>query len=79
MVLWGEVQELLRPGQSCLLPATLGTVTLEPLSTDSALLKAYVPDLVKNIVVPLRQAGIPDSTIADLGGRTSLNPISAYL
>jgi mannose-6-phosphate isomerase len=79
VVVGGEGRETLRPGQSCLLPAALGPVTLEPSSAGCALLKAYVPDLAKNVVVPLRQAGIPDSAIAGLGGRTRLNAISGYM
>lgn len=73
-VVWSKQREVLRTGQSCLLPATLGSVTLEP-SAGCALLKAYVPDLVHNVVVPLRRAGIADAAIAGLGGRTTLNPL----
>lgn len=77
-VVWGKHREVLRSGQSCLLPATLGPVSLEP-SAGCALLKAYVPDLMQNIIVPLRQAGIGDSVIAGLGGKTALNPLPERL
>jgi mannose-6-phosphate isomerase len=77
-ILWSERREVLQAGQSCLLPATLGPVTIEP-SPGCALLKAYVPDLMQNIVRPLQQAGIADETIASLGGRTRLNPLSTLL
>jgi len=68
----------LRPGQSCLLPAVLGRVLLTP-QRSSALLKAYLPDLVGDIIQPLRCAGIPDVVIAGLGGQTRLNPLPGLL
>jgi mannose-6-phosphate isomerase len=73
-VVSGVHGEVLRPGQSCLLPAALGPVILEP-SAGCALLKAYVPNLMQNIIGPLRQEGGADSAIAGLGGKTSLNPL----
>ena len=80
-LVWGEhpnQRETLRPGQSCLLPATLERVTIEP-SSGCALLKAYVPDLLQDIVVPLRLAGVADAAIAGLGGQTVLNPLLGLL
>jgi mannose-6-phosphate isomerase len=74
----GQRRETLRPGNSCLLPASLGRVIIEP-HGPASLLKAYVPDLVGNVVEPLRAAGIPDRDIAALGGRTALNPLSNLL
>jgi len=71
-------RKVLRRGQSCLLPASLGEVTLEPHGACS-LLVAYVPDLVANIVEPLRRAGFADADIAWLGGRTRLNPLPVLL
>jgi len=68
----------LRPGQSCLLPAALGRVIFAP-QPGSALLKAYLPDLVGDIIQPLRCAGIPDERIAGLGGQTRLNPLPDLL
>jgi len=71
-------RETLRPGHSCLLPAKLNQVTIEP-TPGSSLLKAYVPDLMQDIVIPLRQAGVSDAAIAGLGGQTTLNPLFGYL
>lgn len=71
-------RELLRPGHSCLLPAELQRVTIEP-SSGCALLKAYVPDLLRDVVGPLRQAGVADAAIAGLGGKTVLNPLLRML
>lgn len=71
-------RETLLPGQSCLLPANLGQVILEP-EGQASLLKAYVPDLERNIVAPLRGAGIADEAIIALGGKTRLNPLPSLL
>lgn len=70
--------QALRPGQTCLLPASLGEVQITP-DDGCSLLKAYVPDLWRNVVQPLRQAGIPDEDILALGGRTELNPLRDLL
>jgi mannose-6-phosphate isomerase len=75
-VVWGDYREILRPGQTCLLPASLGAVTLEPEAGPCALLKSYVPDLLRDVIRPLRQAGITDAAIVGLGGTTMLNPLS---
>ena len=77
-VVCGDHREELRPGNTCLLPASLGPVTLEP-SGDCALLKAYVPDLARDVIAPLRKAGFSDEVIAGLGGRTALNPFLGLL
>lgn len=73
-IVWGDTRTLLRPGHSCLLPANLGAVTLEP-GEDCAMLKAYVPDLEKDVVAVLRNTGVTDETIVSLGGKTKLNPL----
>ncbi len=78
-VVWGEQREMLRPGHTCLLPANLGAVTLEPESGPCALLKSYVPDLLHNVIRPLQAAGIADEAILGLGGKTVLNPLGALL
>ena len=61
----GATTETLKPGQSCLLPAALGQVDLQP-GPDCALLKAYVPDLEGNVIAPLRSAGISEKLIRGL-------------
>jgi mannose-6-phosphate isomerase class I len=78
-VVWDGQREVLRPGQTCLLPASLGAVTLEPESGPCALLKAYVPDLLQNIIRPLRTGGVADGAILGLGGRSVLNPLGELL
>lgn len=77
-VIHGSERIMLYPGWSCLLPATLGEVALAPLET-GALLDAYVPDLARDVVAPLRAAGIADGDIVALGGRTKLNPLLALV
>jgi len=78
-VVWGERRETLRPGHTCLLPATLGAVTIEPESGPCALLKSYVPDLLQNVIRPLQEAGVTNEAILSLGGKTVLNPLNELL
>jgi mannose-6-phosphate isomerase len=56
----------LRRGDSVVLPAALGAYTLAPGSDDSParLLRAYVPDLERDIVHPLQAQGIQPEQIA---------------
>jgi len=70
--------ETLKPGNSCLLPACLKEVNLIPEGMVS-ILKAYVPELITDIIKPLRAAGVPDKQIALLGGCSQLNPLPALL
>ena len=67
--------EQLTSGLSCLLPADLGSVTIEP-DGEAAVLVAYVPDLVEDVVATLRSHGLTDAAIRGLGGRTELNPLN---
>ena len=71
----GGEEVALRPGLTCLVPADLDEVRLEPQGS-VALLKTYVPDLARDIVRPLRAAGVSDSAIVALGGRTRLNDLA---
>ncbi|MCU0519692.1 MAG: hypothetical protein MUF84_03225 [Anaerolineae bacterium] len=74
-LVYGERREQLRPGHTVLLPASLGMVTLVP-TEPSVFLKAYVPDLVEDVIRPLRLLGVPDEAIVALGGRTVLNDLA---
>lgn len=69
---------VLHPGHTVLLPASLGLVSLVP-HQPSTLLKAYVPNLLSDIVQPLRRLGYPDTTIAALGGHTVRNDLLSVL
>ena len=68
----------MKPGLSCLIPAELGQTAIEP-TPQASLLVSYVPNLITDIVRPLRDAGVDGDTIAALGGDTRLNPLPALL
>ena len=70
---------MLLPGQTCLLPASLGAVSIEPDDGPCALLKSYVPDLAANVILPLRRAGVTDTAITGLGGKTRFNSLLRLL
>ncbi|MBC7234436.1 MAG: hypothetical protein H5T69_01235 [Chloroflexi bacterium] len=74
----GAGAEVLRPGQTCLLPASLGAVSLEP-KRIASLLSMYVPDLKLDIIEPLRAQGVSADEILGLGGQTALNDLRPLL
>lgn len=86
---WPGGTEHLRCGQSCLVPAALSELFLEPAALEpvageadrsggaAAVLVATVPDLTADVVAPLRAAGVADEAIRALGGRSALNPLNA--
>ncbi len=78
MVISGEYHLLLKPGVTCLLPASLRTVILKPIG-EVQLLNAYVPDIRNDILEPLRRVGIQDQDIIQLGGRTKQNPLQGFM
>jgi mannose-6-phosphate isomerase len=78
VIKWEQMEVLLKPGQSCMLPASIGDVRILP-ESQCAILKAYVPDLQQNIINPCRALGFSDSQIAGLGGFTRLNPMITLL
>jgi len=77
-VVHGDHYEKLLPGQTVMLPAGLGYVTLVP-TEPCSVLKTYVPDLAKDIIKPLRTIGILDAAIVGLGGKTVLNDLAPLL
>jgi mannose-6-phosphate isomerase len=52
--------------ESCLVPAALGGFTIVP-DNRTVLIACYVPDLARDVVAPLREAGHDDRAIAALG------------
>jgi mannose-6-phosphate isomerase len=74
----GDREEILKPGNTTLLPACLGDVELAP-DRESTLLKAYVPDLRRDVVDFLRSRGVDDERILRLGGRTELNHLKEVI
>jgi mannose-6-phosphate isomerase len=77
-IAWGEHRQRLTLGKSCLIPACLPSIVIEP-AGHASLLKAYVPDLAKDIIEPLRRRGIHDDDIVALGGQTTLSPLSRMI
>lgn len=63
---YGDGVESLGPGESCILPAALGDARVVPESAAS-LVACYVPDLERDVVAPLREAGYSDAEIRGLG------------
>jgi mannose-6-phosphate isomerase len=58
--------EMLGGGESCILPAAIGEVRIVP-EGEASLVVCYVPDLQRDVVAPLREAGYSDEEIRDLG------------
>lgn len=56
----------LERAHSCVIPAALGQFTIEPMG-HADLIVCYVPDLEKDVIMPLRAAGYLDDQIAALG------------
>ncbi len=74
----GDRVERLVSGNSFLVPAAMGPAEIVP-EGRASLLRAYVPDLVKDVIMPLRAEHIPDERISLLGGITRLNHITPLL
>ena len=58
--------ETLEGGESCVLPAAIGEVHIVP-DGEASLIVCYVPDLERDVVTPLHEAGYSDEEIRDLG------------
>ncbi|HWV23699.1 MAG TPA: type I phosphomannose isomerase catalytic subunit [Thermomicrobiales bacterium] len=65
----GQDRLRLEPGASIVIWPGDAPVSLEP-EGDCDLLRAWVPDLMQDIVIPARTSGADDETIAALGGET---------
>lgn len=72
---YGDRTERLVAGNSVLVPAEMEPLILWP-EGRASVLRAYVPDLMANIVAPLRAQGIADADIVGLGGVTRLNHLA---
>ncbi|HZF59938.1 MAG TPA: class I mannose-6-phosphate isomerase [Rubrobacter sp.] len=63
--------EALGRGESCVLPAVIGEVSVSPGEAGenggASLIACYVPDLERDVVAPLRRAGYSDEEIRGLG------------
>ena len=58
--------ERLERAESCVLPAAIGEVRLVP-EGEASLIACFVPDLERDVVAPLREAGFSDEEIRALG------------
>jgi mannose-6-phosphate isomerase len=58
--------ETLERGESCILPAAIGEVRIVP-EGEASLIVCYVPDLERDVITPLREAGYSDEEIRELG------------
>ena len=63
---YGGGVEALGRAESCVLPAAIGEVRVVP-EGESSLICCYVPDLGRDVVGPLRDAGYSDEQIRGLG------------
>jgi mannose-6-phosphate isomerase len=59
--------ETLRRAESCILPAAIGEVRVGSGTRVATLVACYVPDLERDVVGPLREAGYSDEEIRALG------------
>jgi len=66
----------LRPGEALLVPGALDAYEAEG---EGDLLDYYVPDLLHDIVAPLRDAGHPTAAIARLGGAPETSDLTPLL
>jgi mannose-6-phosphate isomerase len=58
--------ESLGRGESCILPAAIGEVRMVP-EGEAGLISCYVPDIERDVIMPLRSAGYSDEEIKVLG------------
>lgn len=65
-------------GQSVVIPAQAGSYSIEPHSSLS-LISSHVPDLQRDVVAPLRQAGYSNHDIAQLGGHLRRSDLQEML
>ncbi len=66
-IAWNGGEETLGRAESVLLPAAIGDVTVSPTGAEADLVACYLPDLERDIVGPLREAGQTDDAIRSLG------------
>jgi mannose-6-phosphate isomerase len=60
-------EETLARAESCILPAALGEVFIQPTAGTASIIACSVPDLRRDVIEPLRAAGHGDDAIRSLG------------
>jgi mannose-6-phosphate isomerase len=80
-ILSGNLQDnqSLEQGDTVVIPAHMGAFTIEPADDSLKIVKSWVPDLLGDIISPLRKAGFSDSDIIGLGGSKIKNDIKSFL
>lgn len=69
----------IRRGETLLLPASLGAYRVEMGQTPLTFIRSSVPDLMADVVEPLRGSGYSDCEIARLGGEGRVNDLARLL
>jgi mannose-6-phosphate isomerase len=64
---YAGASETLGSAESCILPAAIGEVRVDSRTGEATLVACYVPDLERDVVGPLREAGYSDDEIRALG------------
>ncbi len=79
VIVWPKGGQVwIEQGSTILIPAGLGEFSIEPSDT-LTFVKSWVPDLEKDIVLPLKVAGYSDTQIVTLGGVGSGNDFQDIL
>ena len=71
----GEGEESFGKGESFFIPAKAGEYVIEP-EKETAVIKAYLPDLKADVVAPLKKAGLAGEEIRMLGGKGLFNDLT---
>jgi mannose-6-phosphate isomerase len=69
----------LSSGGSVLVPAGIQEYRVQAEEYPFVAIKAYVPDLLEDVVIPLRQRRVADDTIAQLGGEPRNSDLFRYI
>ena len=59
--------EMLGRAESCILPASIGEARMVPEGGEASLVACYVPDLRRDVITLLQEAGYSDEEIRALG------------
>ncbi len=74
------IQEvILAQGDSVLVPAGIQQYQLQAGEMPLVAIKAWVPDLLQDIVIPLRESGFADEMIVQLGGDPRTSDLGAWV
>ena len=60
-------EERLERAESCILPASMGEARVVPKGGEASLVACYMPDLERDVVARLREAGYSEEEMRALG------------